>query len=198
MKMKRQRRYRNGGKEWTLRSPGILDASASAKSATVWLRYKTVECWRRLVWFTIASTTSGWQWPQHTVAIPPNASRYRRPFSSNKYCIFPSTKFNCPRHKTIRISKSFKLFFQKNGKKEKRKKKNSSRIKKTHRVLEEMEDGGAEITLAFLKDLGGRGAGVRRRRVVERGHFGKQWGKRLSGLSGGGEWPVRQRWSSCR
>ncbi|KAL9678696.1 hypothetical protein QQ045_016545 [Rhodiola kirilowii] len=59
----------------TLRSPGILAARASAKSAIEWFKYKIVECCMRFVCLTMASTTCGWQWPQHIVAIPPKASR---------------------------------------------------------------------------------------------------------------------------
>ena len=86
---------------FTLRLPGSLAAKASAKSVMAWFRYRTVECCNRFVCSTMASTTSGWQCPQHTVAIPPNASRYLLPLSSNRYCLFPSTTFSCIPHNTI-------------------------------------------------------------------------------------------------
>lgn len=38
-------------------STGNFEATASAKSATAWLRYKMVECCKILVWFIIALTT---------------------------------------------------------------------------------------------------------------------------------------------
>ena len=78
----------------TLRSPGSLEARASENSAMAWLRYITVGCWSRLIWLITGSTTSGWQCPQFTTAIPAKASKYLLPLSSNRYCIFPSTMFS--------------------------------------------------------------------------------------------------------
>src|SRR5687768_14214518 len=65
-----------------LRFPGAIDASFSARfdcgalaySVDVWLIFLTCS--------TIASTTFGFAWPTETVRTPPNASRYRRPWSS--------------------------------------------------------------------------------------------------------------------
>lgn len=46
---------------------------------------------------------------------------------------------------------------------------------RTHGFVVEVEHRRAEIRLALGQDLAGGGPVVRRRRVIERGHFGKRY-----------------------
>ena len=50
-----------------------------------------VACWSVSSCSRIRAVTLGWQCPQETVTMPAKRSRYRRPVSSKRYCIRPST-----------------------------------------------------------------------------------------------------------
>ena len=50
-----------------------------------------VVCWIASICAFTRSTNLGCEWPHDTVTMPANMSRYRRPVSSYRYCMYPST-----------------------------------------------------------------------------------------------------------